>query len=130
MKRVSPLISFTLLLLFLLGISFFIQFNLTQKYIVDLSAYELLLPYLANFLLAFTITVILYRLREKQAHNLGFIFMGSSFVKFAVFFIGFYPFYNVDGDVSKIEFAQFFVPYAVSLTVETIFLIKILNQMD
>jgi hypothetical protein len=56
--------------------------------------------------------------------------MGSSFLKFAVFFIGFYPFYSQDDVVSSTEFAQFFVPYAISLTIETIFLIRVVNEMD
>jgi hypothetical protein len=85
--------------------------------------------YLTNFILALIITITLYLLREKQASNLGFLFMGSSFIKFAVFFIFFYPSFNTDRDVSHIEFGIFFIPYAISLILETTFLVKILSKM-
>ena len=40
----------------------------------------------------------------------------------------FYPTYNADGDADKIEFLAFFVPYALSLILETYTLVKILNK--
>jgi len=130
MAKIHPLIIFTGLLVVLLAGSFFAhEFYLNSiKYVFQPS--DLLFPYIVNFVLALGITIVLYTLRIKQAHNLGFIFMGSSFLKFAVFFIVFYPMYKQDGDASRLEFAQFFVPYAISLTVETVFLIRILNKMD
>ncbi len=130
MKKNLPFISFTVSLLLVLGATFFLQLILTQNSSHFISNSELIWPYTVNFILAFGITLILYMLRNKQTANLGFIFMGSSLVKFAVFFIWFYPIYNFDNDVSHFEFAQFFVPYAVSLTVETVFMVKILNRMD
>lgn len=130
MSKLPPLVVFTGLLVIALSIAFVIHIFLIDHTEMTMSYEGLVAPYVANFILAGIITVLLYVLRVNQAHNLGFIFMGSSFVKFAVFFMVFYPVYKSDGDVSKIEFAQFFVPYAISLTVETLFLIKILNEMD
>ena len=130
MAKIHPLILFTVGLAVLLTTVFYFQLFYLQKEDLLLSYTAFLSAYVVNFSLAAIITAFLYLLREKQAQNLGFIFMGSSFVKFAVFFVFFYPIYNVDGDVAKFEFAQFFIPYAISLTVETGFLIKILNEMD
>ena len=130
MAKLSPLVVFTGLLTALLSVAFFIHFALINNAGLTVSYEGLFAPYFANYVLAVTITVLLYVLRVKQAHNLGFIFMGSSFVKFAVFFIVFFPVYKLDGDVTKFESAQFFVSNAISLTVETVFLIKILNRMD
>ena len=56
--------------------------------------------------------------------------MGGSFLKFAVFFVVFYPSYKADGDIQKVEFAAFFVPYVLALIVETYFASKMLNQMS
>ena len=59
---------------------------------------------------------------------LGYYFMGASFVKFAVYFIFFNPSYKIDGLTSPVEFAAFFTPYGVSLILETLLLIVLLNK--
>ena len=130
MSKLHPLIFFTGLLMLLLAVSFFAHLTYLQNTQVDYITSNLTSPYLVNFALAIIITYLLFGLRKKQAENLGYIFMLSSLLKFAVFFMWFYPFYKSDGDVSKFEFAQFFIPYALSLTAETVFLIRILNKMD
>ena len=56
--------------------------------------------------------------------------MGGSFLKFIFFFIIFYPEYSADDDMNKVEFSAFFVPYAISLIVETVFMAKMLKKMD
>jgi len=124
-----PLLGFTLILVIALFISYLVHDHfLTQR--LDLDSSQLYLSYTVNFLLALAITITLYILRTKQAHNLGFIFMGGSLFKFLIFFLIFYPQYTLDGEISKMEFGLFFIPYAISLTVETTFLIRILNQMN
>jgi len=52
----------------------------------------------------------------------------SYIVKFIVFFILFYPLYKSDGDIQKIEFATFFVPYSIALILETYYTSKMLNN--
>ncbi|MEM8509949.1 MAG: DUF6168 family protein [Bacteroidota bacterium] len=94
-------------------------------------AMHLLQPaYSINFLLAAAIFVGLYSARHKLKNALGFVFMGGSFVKFAVFFVVFYPAYKADGEIQNVEFAAFFVPYVLALIVETYFASKMLNQMS
>jgi len=53
--------------------------------------------------------------------------MFGSFLKFAVFFIFFYPSYHSDGTISRLEFMAFFIPYIYALLIETLALIKLLN---
>lgn len=84
--------------------------------------------YIVNVLLAQLIFVVLDVLKNKKSNALGFVFMGGSLIKFAAFFVLFYPTYNADGDADKIEFLAFFVPYALSLILETYTLVKILNK--
>lgn len=88
---------------------------------------KIISAYLINFVLATTVFLGLNFLRKKHNATLGYFFLGGSFLKFFVFFVFFYPYYNADELISKVEFLAFFVPYAVSLMVETYCLIKILN---
>ena len=88
---------------------------------------KIILAYFINGLLAIVIFLVLFFLRKKQRDQLGFLFMFSSFLKFAFFFIFFYPSYNADGNTSRLEFMAFFIPYIFSLLIETMSLITLLN---
>ena len=88
------------------------------------------LAYVVNFFLAAVIFVGLYLARKKLKNALGFLFMGGSLLKFAVFFLLFYPNYKADGVIQKVEFAAFFVPYVLALIIETYFASKMLNQVS
>ena len=87
------------------------------------------LSYVINYLLAAVIFTAIYRLKEKQKDNLGFLFIGGSFIKFLVFFLLFYPFFKADENIDKLEFSSFFVPYIVCLVIETTSLSKFLNKL-
>jgi hypothetical protein len=69
-------------------------------------------------------------MRNKYKSQLGFLFLAGSLLKFAVFFIVFYPIFKEDGQMSKLEFASFFVPYGMGLFLETISLSKWLNKLE
>lgn len=51
--------------------------------------------------------------------------MFGSLLKFAVFFIWFYPILQLDGNTKGPEFSLFFIPYLVGLLLETMALTKI-----
>ncbi|WP_347923189.1 hypothetical protein [Pontimicrobium sp. SW4] len=91
---------------------------------------KIVLSYIINLALAVTIFGILYKYRERFKSQIGFLFLAGSFVKFAVFFMVFYPLYKADNDISSLEFAAFFTPYAICLILETSSLVKWLNKMD
>lgn len=129
LKSSAPLFSFIGILSVLLLVAFSIHYWVLNQQGVHIHAEELTLPYLVNYILAVSITVVLYAVRVKQAHNLGFIYMGSSGLKFIVFFLVFNPMYKADGDISTLEFGLFFIPYAISLIIETVFLIRVMNKM-
>ena len=86
--------------------------------------------YLINAALAIGIFGFLYKMKDKYGDQLGFLFLGGSFLKFIVFFIVFYPNYKLDGDVSSLEFSAFFIPYVLCLIVETFSLVKWLNKIQ
>ena len=85
--------------------------------------------YVTNFVLAFIIYAGMYKLKETQPNNLGFIFMMGSLIKFGVFFIFFFSSYKADGEMSSLEFSSFFIPYAVCLSLETISLTHLLKNL-
>jgi len=106
--------------------------HITILNILDYPLFEnrIIGSYIANIVLIIAVFGILYILKEKYKSQLGFLFMIGSALKFAVFFIFFYPYYKFDGDISKLEFTTFFVPYIVGLVFETLSLSKWLNNME
>ncbi len=89
---------------------------------------QIVLAYVVNLLLAFLIFGSLVKLKAKFEHLLGFIFMIGSFIKFAVFFLFFYPIYKLDDSVNSLEAASFLVPYFICLIFETYYLVKLMNN--
>ena len=124
-----PIISFLsrliLAILFALGVHLF----LLKKTALPLFADKILEAYSVNTILTIAIVFFLYRLKEKYSNQIGFLFLGSSFIKFAVFFIVFHGAYKANGSIETLEFLAFFTPYSICLIFETFFLSKWLNEM-
>ena len=108
--------------------SYWLQLFIYSEYEIQINSYLFQLSYLVNGLLAVFIFSALLILKKKYNNQLGLLYLVGSFIKFGVFFWVFYPYFKADGDVTKIEFSLFFVPYVISLLIETIDLIKILNS--
>ncbi len=125
MKEVSK---FVLILLLSLSIAFLIHLTLLHFNELPLFEHKIIAAYVVNFILALVIYLILFYSKEKYSAQLGFIYMGGSFIKFIVFFLVFYPYYKSDGKMEMLEFAAFFTPYAICLIIETLGVIKILNK--
>ncbi len=129
MKEFSSTKSLSLLILSL-GFAFALHAAYLFKQDIALGQHLTWQAYLFNFLAASAILVFLLRLAKKNKSNLGFIFMGGSFLKFLVFFLVFFPVYKADGEMQTIEFSSFFIPYAICLSVKSFVLIRQLNQAD
>lgn len=126
----NPFISFTKKATVVLAVAFCLHIIVLKVFQYPLFGNKIIAAYLINLGLVIIIFGLLYLLRNKQKNQLGFLFIGGSLLKFAVFFIVFYPAYKADGHISKLEFAAFFVPYVLGLIVETSSLVKWLNKMD
>ncbi|MFD1314001.1 DUF6168 family protein [Namhaeicola litoreus] len=117
---------------FVLCISLFFVFFVHTSIIfqLDLPIFDHLIvaAYLINCILAILIYTYLFYSRRKYHDQLGFLFMFGSMLKFAVFFIFFYPSYKADNQLETIEFITFFIPYVICLILETLGLIKILKN--
>lgn len=126
----NPFSNFTIKAIILLLVA--LGIHITVLHILDYPVFNdrIIVSYIANAILIIAIFGILYVLKEKYKSQLGFLFLVGSALKFAVFFIFFYPFYKLDNEISRLEFSAFFIPYAVGLIFETISLSKWLNTME
>lgn len=120
---------FMVILLIALSISFCLHIFILNMLKLPLFNNRIIPSYLINALLAGVIFFSLQKLKERYKTQIGFLFLFGSALKFVVFFILFFPSYKADGVMDKMEFAAFFVPYAICLVLETYSLSKMLNKM-
>lgn len=123
-------IKFSLQLLLALSIVFALHLGVLSYLELPLFQNRIVMAYSLNFMLAVAIFFILHHYRYKFQNALGFLFMGGSFLKFAVFFLLFYPAYKSDGEMQRLEFAAFFIPYLTALIFETVQASKMLNNLQ
>ena len=116
----KQLISFHFYLFIILGGSYFIH-----DCIVSFD--HLILLYALNLSVACFVYWLVFLLRDKQKEYLGFYFLVGTLIKFIVFFKIVLPIFKENDIVSKTEFLSFFIPYLLSLFVETKSLISLLN---
>ena len=119
----KQLLNFHFLLFFILGISFFFH-----KYSID-NTDHLTFLYAINASIAIFVYWIVFLLRNNKGY-LGYYFLLGTFIKFFIFFIFVLPIFKDDNIVSRTEFFTFFIPYFLSLMVETKSLISLLNSEE
>jgi len=124
-----PIVSFSSRLILLVSLVFGLHLFLLQSKGLPLFDNKILVSYIINTFLTIGIVFLLFKLKEKYTNQIGFLFLGSSFVKFLIFFILFHGAYNTDGNIEPLEFLAFFIPYSICLVLETIYLSKWLNEM-
>ncbi len=112
------------------SVTFLLHWGVASFFNLKTSFNELGYSYLINSLMAFGVISLIFLLENKLSHQLGFVFMASSLFKFAIFFLLFYPYYNADGNITKVEFVIFFIPYAICLITECIILSRFLNGLN
>ena len=119
---------FSLTLIIVLSIVFGIHIFVLSQLELPLFDNLIVASYLVNCSLALVIYLSLFLLKNKMSEQIGFLYMGGSFVKFLFFFIFFYPYYKLDGGLDSLEFAAFFVPYVISLIFETLGVMEFLKK--
>ena len=120
----KQLLNFHILLFFILGISFFFH-----KCSID-NTDHLTFLYAINASIAILVYWIVFLLRNNNKGYLGYYFLLGTFIKFFIFFIFVLPIFKDDTIVSRTEFFTFFIPYFLSLMVETKSLISLLNSEE
>ncbi|MDD7885892.1 hypothetical protein [Flavivirga sp. 57AJ16] len=126
----NPFFNFTVKACIVLALVFCVHIGILS--VLGLPPFEnrIILSYIVNLILIIVIFGVLYLLEKKYKSQLGFLFLVGSFLKFAVFFMVFYPFYKRDNMITKLEFAAFFVPYVFGLVLESVSLSKWLNKLE
>jgi hypothetical protein len=127
-NTIKPILFFGGKLIAALVVVFCIHLFILNLQQLPLFDNQIIASYLVNGFLAFIIFAFLYKLRIKYLDLLGFIYMGGSFFKFAVYFIFFNPIFKQNGEVSALEATSFLIPYLLCLLIETYYLIKLLNK--
>lgn len=120
--------SFVLLSIVFIGV-FLLHLGTLSIFNISLWNHRILLSYGSNFTLATLIMGVLHRALKKKKTQVGFLFMASSLLKFALFFFVFYPLYKIDGSIEKPEIITFFIPYFTGLFLETGILTQKLNKI-
>lgn len=127
---IKKLITNCLIVVLAATIVFFIHVWINSEIHNAVEVNALIYSYSINVILACGVIILLFALKKKLKDQLGFVFMGSSMLKFVCFFFLFYPQYNADGNLTRLEFLTFFIPYAVCLITEMVLLSRFLNDLD
>lgn len=84
----------------------------------------LMLSYIVNFILALFSLLLLYWGLTKKKENLSSFYLITVAVKLGVYFLFFHPQFYLDGQLTRSEFFIFFIPYALGLLAEIVFLFR------
>lgn len=125
---IKKLIRFKAVLLLLLALCYGLHYFFIKELINPVLFKMFQLSYLGNFIITSIVYFALILLNQKQAKNLGFIFLFTTLFKFAFFYFLLQPTFSLDNITSRLEFFVFFIPYSLSLVVEVRALIKTLNK--
>ena len=117
------IIWFHLLLLLVLTPAYFVH---CYYYFAD----NLTSLYLFNGLVAVLVVGSAFLFRKKHKDYIAFYFFGGTIIKSLLFSVLIFPLYKQDNNISRIEFLSFFVPYLLTLLVETISLVRLLNKAN
>jgi len=129
-STIKSLLQFCITFFVVLFLVFLAHTQLIKYHEFEPYGHAIIPAYWVNYALAVVIFSFIFVYRKRYTHLLGFIFMGGSLLKFAVFFIFFNPIYKEDGIVETVESTSFLVPYLVCLFLETFTLIRVLNKED
>ena len=116
-------------IILLIGIVFSLHLFILSTLNYALYSDKIIASYLLNISIAIAIYFLIYLLRVKLKNSLGFLFILGSLIKFVLFYVLIFPSFKLDGDISKYEFASFFIPYFACLIYETIAVSTLLNSL-
>ena len=117
-------------LLVFLTVCFFAQGWMQTWFNHTFLSNHLLPNYLFNFFFTLIFCGIVVLAYRRLAPHLGYAFLFSSMLKFLLFLTLLYPSYKLEFRLRSAEFAGFFVPYAVCLVLEVLFLVKRLKSAN
>ena len=125
-----PSFRYSALLFLLMTVSFFLHWKALEILSRTVDLGHLLPFYVMNYITGVAIVSALIFLSKNKGEVLGFVFMAGSLVKFAVFFMVFYPELHENDASKKATFILFFIPYILSVITEVWYLIRFLNKQS
>lgn len=125
-----PSFRYSALLFLLMTVSFFLHWKALEILSRTVDLGHLLPFYVMNYIMGVAIVSALIFLSKNKGEVLGFVFMAGSLVKFAVFFMVFYPELHENDASKKATFILFFIPYILSVITEVWYLIRFLNKQS
>jgi hypothetical protein len=112
----------------ILGLALSIQLALQYFFSENTFGNFILQNYSFNYVLTLIFYFIFLWKNEKLIANLGFAFLFFSLLKFILFLVVLYPFFELKNGIKSPEFITFFIPYALCLFYETYSIVRKLNQ--
>ena len=125
-----PSFRYSVLLFLLMTVSFFLHWKALEILSRTVDLGHLLPFYVMNYITGVAIVSALIFLSKNKGEVLGFVFMAGSLLKFAVFFMVFYPELHENDASKKATFILFFIPYILSVITEVWYLIRFLNKQS
>ena len=125
-----PSFRYSALLFLLMTVSFFLHWKALEILSRTVDLGHLLPFYVMNYITGVAIVSALIFLSKNKGEVLGFVFMAGSLLKFAVFFMVFYPELHENDASKKSTFILFFIPYILSAITEVWYLIRFLNKQS
>jgi len=125
-----PSFRYSALLFLLMTVSFFLHWKALEILSRTVDLGHLLPFYVMNYITGVAIVSALIFLSKNKGEVLGFVFMAGSLLKFAVFFMVFYPELHENDASKKATFILFFIPYILSVITEVWYLIRFLNKQS
>ena len=118
------LLKFSLLLLLCAAAAYFLHIYLFTRFFPEGSRELIDFSYKFNFGITFLFTSSIIIASQRLKDQLGFIFLGSSFVKIAIFLV---IVKTSDFEIDKADFLHFFVPYSLCMVLEIIYVSRLLK---
>lgn len=120
-------LKFTLIFSFILGVAYVIQVKFLQSTISDEDAILIKFSYLFNFAFTYFLMLNIILFQKKLKDKLGFVYLGVSMLKFAIFFF-LLKIQNIE--VNKSDFLLFIIPFVLCLGIEIFYVVRILNSFN
>ena len=118
----------------IIGFYFFLITILAPSFLLHQKFYDAFLlteSYLYNALIACVVVTLVLMFQKRHKDYIAFYFFLGTTIKFLVFFLVVYPEYKKDGDqLDKVLLIAFFLPYFLTLVIETVALIYLINTSN
>ncbi|MEQ9188593.1 MAG: DUF6168 family protein [Cryomorphaceae bacterium] len=129
MNLIRQIGTFGVILSAAMGLAYYVHAALVVDSEADIASF---LPgfYLMNAVIGLCVGALVLYLSQARPDITGFTFMGGSLLKFAVFFVAFFPALSEEESARKSQFVAFFIPYALAMIIEVCYLIRRLNKQQ